>query len=63
MTSPTTAESAALNDIRAVRAVIDAAGAMPMDQFDAMPAALAAAINNLYDHFEARVEELDRCEA
>lgn len=46
-------------DLRAVVALMDAAGAMPIDEFNARPD-LAAAINALYEQFEARIDEYDK---
>lgn len=54
-------EGYANEDIHAVRAVIDAAGKLPIDQFNATPD-LAAAINALYVHFESRIDDLDQNE-
>lgn len=45
-------------DVQAVVALMDAAGAMPMDEFNASP--LAAAINALYAQFEDRIDEADK---
>lgn len=47
------------DDIRAVRAVLDAAGALPIPQFEAMPE-LAAALNALLEQFEDRIDEADK---
>lgn len=47
-------------DVRAVVALMDAAGAMPMDDFNASP--LAAVINALYAQFEDRIDEADEAE-
>lgn len=46
-------------DVAAVVAVMDAAGALPFDQFHSMPA-LAAALNALYEQFEDRINEHDK---
>lgn len=46
-------------DIKVIAAVMDAAGALPMDQFDAMPD-LAAALNALYVQFEDRIDAHDK---
>lgn len=46
-------------DIKAIVAVMDAAGALPMEQFDAMPD-LAAALNALYTQFEDRIDAHDK---
>lgn len=45
-------------DVQAVVALMDAAGAMPMDEFNASP--LAAAINALYEQFEERIDKFDK---
>lgn len=46
-------------DVRTVVALMDAAGALPMEQFDATPD-VAAATNALYAQFEDRIDEADR---
>jgi hypothetical protein len=46
-------------DARAAVALMDAAGAIPIDEFNARPD-LAAAINALYEQFEDRIDEHDK---
>lgn len=46
-------------DTKAIVAVMDAAGALPFDQFHAMPD-LAAALNALYEQFEDRINAHDK---
>lgn len=46
-------------DLRAVMALMDAAGALPIEQFDATPG-VAAATNALYAQFEDRIDEADK---
>jgi hypothetical protein len=46
-------------DIQAVVALMDAAGALPIEQFNATPE-VAAAINALYEQFEDRIDEHDK---
>ena len=46
-------------DGRTVVALMDVAGAMPIDEFNARPD-LAAAINALYEQFEDRIDEHDK---
>lgn len=46
-------------DARAVVVLMEAAGALPIDEYDAMPN-VAAAINALYEQFEDRIDEADK---
>lgn len=50
------------NDVRTVRAVVDAAGALPIPQFESMPE-LAAALNALLEQFEDRIKVVDEAES
>lgn len=56
------AEYERLADVHAVRAVVDAAGALPIPQFESMPK-LAAALNALLEQFEDRIKAVDEAES
>lgn len=56
------AEYERLADVYAVRAVVDAAGALPIPQFESMPK-LAAALNALLEQFEDRIKAVDEAES
>lgn len=49
-------------DVCTVRAVVDAAGALPIPQFESMPK-LAAALNALLEQFEDRIKVVDEAES
>lgn len=49
-------------DVRAVRAVVDAAGKLPIPQYESMPE-LANALNALLEQFEDRINAVDEAES
>lgn len=58
----TSTDHVADDDVRAVRAVVDAAGALPIPQFESMPE-LAKALNALLEQFEDRINAVDEAES
>lgn len=57
----TSTDHVADDDVRAVRAVVDAAGALPIPQFESMPE-LAKALNALLEQFEDRIKAVNEAE-
>lgn len=49
-------------DVRTVRAVVDAAGELPLEQFDSMPE-LREKLNALLEQFEDRIKAVDEAES